>query len=152
MNSKPVGLDGDTSKPGVDMKEIDIGIKQEERKTPAIGGGPLPPRSADLKKDKDEDLHDEDPDGYDNEGKPFFTQVVERYPKSIIWYFMLLAFASHRAAVPFAIAIAYLSLIGRAVQIVGAVINKPLVCYIGYGISVFILIMLYGVVMINEAD
>lgn len=57
-----------------------------------------------------------------------------------------------RAAVPFVIALAYLILISRAVQIIGAVVNKPLVSYIGYGISVLLLTLMFFFAMAYESD
>ena len=152
---KPAGIEGDDSKPAVEMKDIDLGIPghPEEKKQPAgLGSGPLPPKDKPKKPEEDEDEHAEDLDGYDNEGAPFFTQVVHRYPKSIIWYFMVLAFTATRASAPFGIAMCYISLIGRAVQIVGVFLNKPIISYIGYGLSLLFLIMLYGNAMIYEAD
>ena len=155
FGTKPAGIDGDDAKPGVDMKDIDLGIPghPEEKKQPAgLGSGPLPPKEKPKKPEENEDEHAEDLDGYDNEGAPFFSQVVSRYPKSIIWYFMVLAFIAERASTPFGIVICYLSLISRGVQIVGVFLNKPIISYVGYVLSLLLLIMMFGNAMIYEAD
>ena len=146
------------AKPGggvVEMKEIDIDLPGEENKSnqpPGVGPGP---KASGPKRgragDEDEEV-EEDFDKYDDEGAPFFNQIVMRYPKTITWYFLLLAFTAARAATPFGIALAYISLLGRGVQIVGAFTGKPIIGYIGYGISVVVLICLYGNVMIHEND
>ena len=89
---------------------------------------------------------------YENDKDPFFTQVVHRFPKAIIWYFMVLTFTATRASTEFGIVMCYLSLIGRAVQVVGIVIKKPIISGIGYGLSLIILWMLFGNAMFYEAD
>ena len=77
---------------------------------------------------------------YENDQDPVFSQIVHRFPKTIIWYFLVLAFTATRASTEFGIVMCYLSLIGRAVQVVGIVIKKPIVSWIGYGLSLIILI------------
>ena len=147
-------------KDGVEMKEIDIDMQHDggEKDSPPTGPGPKankrekperPARQA-RRQDEDEDVDEEDYDGYEDDGLPFFTQVVNRYPKSIIWVFMIFAMASARAAVPFAIAMAYLTLIGRGVQIIGVITNKPIISYVGYGASVLMLVILFFIVMAHE--
>ena len=141
---------------GVEMKEIDIdlppGEENKSNKPPGVGPGPRASPSQRAKAGDDNEDEEEDFDKYDDDGAPFFNQIVMKYPKSIIWYFLLLAFAAARAATPFGIAMAYISLLGRGVQIIGAFTGKPIIGYIGYGISVVVLICLYGNVMIYEAD
>jgi hypothetical protein len=149
--------------PGIDMKEIELDNKKDEKKPgeesktnlanpgAGLGSGPRQPDRRVNKKDED-DEEDEDLDGYDEEGSPFFTQVVSRFPKSICWFFMILAFAAARAATPFGVACAYLSLIGRIVQVVGAFTKKNIISYIGYGITFFFIFILYFVAMINDAE
>ena len=137
---------------GVAMHDINIEMKGEEGKSnPPPAPGPTQRRQISKPGEDDEDA-EEDFDGYDDEGKPFFTQIVNRYPKKIIWYFMVLAFASARAATPFAITMAYLSLIAHAVQIVGAFVNKPIVGFVGYGISCLMLTILYFIAMAHEKN
>jgi hypothetical protein len=137
----------------VKMEDInlDVGGGNEERKQPPGTNIHRNPPQA-QRKDSDDEGDAEDFDGYDDESLPFFSQIVNRYPKSINWYFMVLAFAAARAATSFGVTLAYLSLIGRIVQVVGAFTNKPIVCYIGFGISAFVLTILYFVAMAHEAD
>jgi hypothetical protein len=141
--------DGPTN---VEMKDIDINLRGEEAKQEE-GIGPGPAQARDLQKQSTDDEDEEqDLDGYDDEHLPFFSQIVNRYPKSIDWYFMVVSFCAMRAATPFGIAMAYLILIGKAVQLVGTFVNKPVVAYAGYGASAFMLTILFFVAMANEAD
>ena len=138
---------------GLGMDEINVKVdigEEKKQEQPGIGPGPRQPEKKLKRPEEEDDEGPEDLDGYDDDGLPFFTQIVNRYPKSIIWYFMVMAFAGARAATPFGIAMAYLSLIGRAVQIIGAFTNKPIVSYIGYGFAVLMLICLYFNVMVHE--
>ena len=150
--------------PGIDMKEIELDDKKDEKKPgeesktnlakpgDGLGSGPGP-RQPDRRVKKDEDdEEEEDLDGYDEEGSPFFTQVVSRFPKTICWFFMILAFAAARAATPFGVACAYLSLIGRIVQVVGAFTKKNIISWIGYAISFFFIFILYFVAIFNDAE
>ena len=65
---------------------------------------------------------------------------------------MILAFAAARAATPFGVTCAYFALIGRIVEIVAAAIEKPVVGWVGYGISAFFMIILFFVAMAHDAD
>lgn len=157
---------------GVEMQDVKIDMEggEEEKNSPGkkktkgpggeLGDPPArgpgashggPPKRIN-RPGEDDDEKEEDLDGYDDEGKPFFTRVVNRFPKSITWYWMVVAFAAARAATPFGVTVGYLLLIPRIVQVVGAFVDKPLVGYIGYGISVFLMLFLYGIAMIHEGD
>ena len=158
MDSKNPSAPIPIKKAGIDMKEIELDEKKpgEESKTanplPGAGLGPGP-RAPDRQVNKpEEDDEEEDLDGYDDEGSPFFTQVVSRFPKTICWFFMLLAFAAARAATPFGVTCAYLSLIGRIVQVVGAFTKKNFIGWIGYGITFFFIFLLFFNTMIYRGD
>ena len=131
------------------MNQINIGMRAEEGKREE-GVGPGPRNMPNQNTDDDEE--NEDLDGYDDESLPFFSQVVNRFPKAIDWYYMAITFAGMRAATAFGVTLAYLILISRAVQIVGIFVNKPVVAYVGYGITFFFMIMLFFVTMVHEAD
>ena len=75
---------------GVQMNDIKLeeGKDAEEKKTgqpSSTGPGPRPRKPA-----EDDDEDQEDLDGYDDEGAPFFTQIVNRFPKTMCWYFMIM--------------------------------------------------------------
>ncbi|CAI2380768.1 unnamed protein product [Moneuplotes crassus] len=135
-------------KPGVEMKDINLQDREEGK----AGVGPGP-RTAKSRRDDDDDSDEEETfDGYDDDGKPFFTKVVNRFPKTSCFYFMILALAAARAATPFGIVLAYFSLIGRIMQIVGAFVEKPILGFIGYGITAGLMFILFFVIMIHEKD
>lgn len=151
--TKASGLDGGE---GVaDMRDVNIEMKDENenRRAPPgtqIIGNRRGAREVEQKPDDDE--KEEDLDGYDDEGKPFFTQIVNRMPKSIIFYWMVIGFCAARASTPFVVAMAYLSLIGRGVQIVGAFTQNEKISYIGFAASIIIFVIMYFAAMAHEAD
>lgn len=81
-NKKPIGGQPDD---GVDMKDIEL--KEENKNADGVGPGPRVPRE--LSKNDDEDEKEEDLDGYNDDGMPFFNQVVNRFPKVVLWYFLI---------------------------------------------------------------
>lgn len=84
-NKKPVGAKAED---GLDMKDIELrDVNEEQKHHDGIGPGPSAPRES--PKNEDEEEHEEDLDGYDDEGMPFFNQVVNRFPKGILWYFLI---------------------------------------------------------------
>ncbi len=135
-------------KGGVDMSDIKLDVKEEGKAGPGTRG-PTNNRRAPDGDDSDEE---ETFDGYEDDGKPFFTRIVNRFPKTITFYFMVMALAAARAATPFGVVCAYFSLIGRIVQIVGAFVEKPIIGYVGYGISCGFIVLLYFVTMIHDSD
>ena len=134
----------------VEMKDINIDVKENSKQQEGIGPGPAPVRNAPGLSTDDDNEDDEDLDGYDDAHLPFFSQIVNRYPKSINWFFMVVTFCAMRAGTPFAISLVYLSLISRAVQIVGTFVNKPIVAYVGYGASSLMLTILFFIAMAHE--
>ena len=143
-------IDNKRAGANVEMNDINIDVGENSKQQEGIGPGPA--RAAPGPSTDDEDEDGEDVDGYDDAHLPFFSQIVNRYPKSINWFFMVVTFCAMRAGTPFAIALVYLSLISRAVQIVGTFVNKPLVAYIGYGASSLMLTILFFVAMAHEND
>ena len=52
---------------------------------------------------------------FEDEGKPFFSVAVNRYPKAAGWFFVAIAFVAMRSATTFVIILAFLTLITRAI-------------------------------------
>lgn len=153
-NKKPVERAGE----GVEMKDINLKVEGEDSKQEGIGPGPdtkpnprgKDPKARDLPKQQEDEDEAVDYDGYDDESLPLWNQMVNRYPKSIDWLFMVVTFCAMRAAIPAAIAFAYLTLIAKAVQIIGKVVDKPIVSYIGYGAYIVFLLILFFIAMAYE--
>ena len=55
-----------------------------------------------------------------------------------------------RAAVGFVIIIAYLQILARVLQFIGAVLKKRLLSRIGYGISTVLIVVLFFGAMVDE--
>jgi hypothetical protein len=52
-------------------------------------------------------------DEFGDVGDAFYSRAVNRFPKSSIWMFVVIALAAMRAATPFVIVVAFLSLLAR---------------------------------------
>ena len=104
-----------------------------------------------IKKEEGED-EAEDYDEYDDSGKPLANKIANRYPKSSIWYMVALALAAIRAGTMFAVVIAYLYLVFRALQLIGVVTEKKALQYIGFGVCSLFNVMLLMAAMAHEGS
>ena len=77
-----MGQPGGANK-GVDMNDINLDVKGEEKKGPGFGSNPSRPTRGPNRASADEDEKEEDLDGYDDEGAPFFRIMINRFPKTI---------------------------------------------------------------------
>ena len=101
----------------------------------------------------EEEKPEEGLEEYNDDGWPFYTKLVNRYPKSSIWFFLILGLCIMRAASTFVIVMAFLSLVTRVVQVVGFFIPgkaSVIVSYVGFGITAaFYFLMLGGALVIG---
>jgi hypothetical protein len=88
-----------------------------------------------------------------DETKAIFNLVADKYPMSSIWYMVVIAFCAMRAATGFMVALAYLSLIFRVIQVVSFSVSKNMmIAYVSYGISSFFIVIMFFAAMVNEKD
>ena len=103
-----------------------------------------------MKKEEGEEA--EDVDEYDDEGRPLASKIANRYPKSSVWYMTALALAAIRAGTMFAVVIAYLYLVFRALQLIGVVTEKKALQYSGFGVCSLFNVMLLMAAMAHEGS
>ena len=97
--------------------------------------------------EQSEDKQEDGLDVYDDDGLPFPAKVVNRLPKTSIWFFLTLGLCIMRAASTFVIIMAFFSLISGAVQIAGVFIPKKfsfIVSSVGVGITAFFYFLMLG--------
>jgi hypothetical protein len=100
--------------------------------------------------DKKEEKEGDDDDA--DETKPLLKLVADKYPMSSVWYMIAIAFCAMRAATSFTVALAYLSIIFRVVQVVGFFQQKMILAYVGYGVSAFFILLMIFASIVNEND
>ena len=62
------------------------------------------------------------------------SMIANRYPKSSVFYMMSIMLCASRAATSFTVVIAFLTIVFRALQIIGVATHKNIIAYIGYGV------------------
>jgi uncharacterized membrane protein len=69
-----------------------------------------------------------------------------------MWFFFLSGLCAFRAAIPLTVAMAWLQVLCRIVQLIGTMLKKRLVAKIGYlSATLFMVIMFFGV-MVDESE
>ena len=69
-----------------------------------------------------------------------------------MWFFILAGFCAFRAPIPLTVAMAYLQVVCRVVQLIGAALKKRLVARIGYGAATIMTVIMFFGVMVDESN
>ncbi|CDW72005.1 UNKNOWN [Stylonychia lemnae] len=86
------------------------------------------------------------------ESAHLFVIVTKNFQKMSIWFFLLSGLCAFRAAIPLTVAMAWLQVLCRIVQLIGTMLKKRLVAKIGYlSATLFMIIMFLGV-MADESQ
>ena len=81
----------------------------------------------------------------------FLVLAVKNYQKSSIWWCLVVALCAMRAATPFTVFLAYMSLVCRIIQVVGIVLQKEKLSKAAYAIATFILVIMFFTEMVKES-
>lgn len=88
-------------------------------------------------------------DDYDFDSSHLFVIVSKNFQKSSIWFLLLAGFCAFRAPIPLTVAMAYLQVVCRVVQLIGTALKKRLVARIGYVAATLFMIIMFFAVMID---
>ena len=84
---------------------------------------------------------------FDDDGKAFFGKIVNRFPKSTIWFFLALCLCAVRASHTFIIIIAWVSVLFWIIQAAAWFIPKGIgkyVSFVFYGFDVILYFLMFG--------
>lgn len=70
--------------------------------------------------------------------------------RTSLWFAIAVGFCALRAAKDFVVAIAFIQVIGRIVQLVGVILRKRLIAQVGYGISTVLIFIMFMFAMADE--
>ena len=74
--------------------------------------------------------------------KPFVQLISEGYPKSTTWFMITIAMCASRAASDFTIALAWIIVFFRVIQVIGVATKKRRLSEIAYGFCAFVNFMM----------
>jgi hypothetical protein len=92
---------------------------------------------------------DADEDLTEFESAPYMHMASKYYQRSTVWFMLIAAFCSFRAAGAFTVSIAYINVFFRVIQLVGVIFKKRMVAKAGYGLCTITIIMLFFACMID---
>ena len=70
--------------------------------------------------------------------------------RSSLWFAVAVGFCALRAAKDFVVAIAFIQVVARVVQLVGVILRKRRIAQIGYGVSAAIITIMFMFAMADE--
>ena len=82
---------------------------------------------------------------------PIEHLISKNFQKSMVWFMLICAFCCFRAAIPFNVAMAYVHVGLRLVQMVGAFFRKRIVAKAAYGLSTIVIVMMFFACMIDDS-
>ena len=84
---------------------------------------------------------------------PFLMMIPKHYMKSTIWFMVALSICAVRTPNDLTIAVAYIQVLFRLIQMIGAILHKRRVSQIGYILATICIVILFFAAMIHgESD
>jgi hypothetical protein len=77
--------------------------------------------------------------------------VARNHQKSAVWFFLLCGYCAFRAALPLTVAMAYLVVICRIVQLIGAALKKRVVAKVAYVLATVFMFVMWFTVMADQS-
>ena len=69
--------------------------------------------------------------------------ITKNFQKASVWFFLISAYAAFRAPVPLTIAMAYIQVGFRVMQVIGTCLKKRVIARVGYALATLFLYILF---------
>ena len=99
--------------------------------------------------DSQQETTDDDDDLAEFTSAPFLVLASKNFQKSTIWFMLVAAFCSFRAASAFTVAIAYIHVGFRVLQTVALMLKKRPLAKVAYGLSTLMIVMMFFAAMVD---
>lgn len=78
--------------------------------------------------------------------------AAKNYHKMSVWFIVATALCAFRSALPISVAVAYIQVGCRVIQMIGAILKKRTVSRVGYILSTIMITILFFTVMIDMSN